>query len=248
MNGKEQEALAARLGVRVIRHDVVDSTMSCALADPGLAPALHLAVRQTAGRGRHGRPWESPAGNLHATIRWIEDAAPFPPGLLGAVQLEWARAIEGLGGPAVRCKWPNDGWLDGAKWSGLLAVRPAQRSGEIHLGLGANLVASPAAVAEPATHLERHWLGWPGEAVVAEALLRAALGVLADGPAGIPPRLARWARYDALSPGEPLVVDLAGRRRIGSYGGVDEDGRLRLATDAGEERITSGEVSRVRPL
>lgn len=247
MTGRERGGLADRLGIRVVEHGVVDSTMARALADAGPAPALHLAVRQTAGRGRHGRRWESPAGNLHATLRWPEPGAPFPPAVLAAVQVEWARAIERLGGPAVRCKWPNDGWLEGAKWAGLLAVRPADRPGEIHLGLGANLAASPAEVPEPTTHLARHWSGWPGALVVTEALLRAALSVLADGPAGVAARLGSWPRYDALALGEDLVVELSRGARRGRYRGLDGEGRLRLETADGEERLESGEARRVRP-
>jgi len=243
----EPGALADRLGIRVVEHDVVESTMARALADPGPAPALHLAVRQTAGRGRHGRHWESPAGNLHATLRWPEGGAPFPPAVLAAIQIEWARAIERMGGPAVRCKWPNDGWLEGAKWAGVLAVRPARRPGEIHLGLGANLSASPADLPEPTTHLALHWPGWPGAPVVAEALLGAALSVLAAGPAGVAEQLAAWPGYDALDPGEDLVVELTGGARRGIYRGVDGEGRLRLQTAGGEERVESGEARRVRP-
>lgn len=241
-------ALGRRLGVRVVAHGVVDSTMARALADPGPAPAVHLAVRQTAGRGRRGRRWQSPAGNLHATIRWPEPDGPVPPGILAAVQVEWVRTIERLGGPAARCKWPNDGWLEGAKWAGLLAARPAARPGEIHLGLGANLSASPQGVSDPVTHLARHWPEWPGREAVTEALLGAALAVLADGSAGVEARLADWSGHDALTPGEIVVVELAKGPRRGSYRGVDREGRLRLETQAGEERLASGEVRRLRPV
>lgn len=247
MTRREPGGLADRLGIRVVEHELVDSTMARALADAGPAPALHLAVRQTAGRGRHGRRWESPAGNLHATLRWPEPGLPFPPAVLAAVQVEWAQAIERMEGPAVRCKWPNDGWLEGAKWAGLLAVRPAARPGEIHLGLGANLSASPVEVPEPTTHLARHWPEWPGAPAVAEALLSAALAVLADGPAGVVARLASWPRYDALAQGEDLAVELPGGTRRGRYRGLDGAGRLRLETADGEERLESGEARRVRP-
>ncbi|MGH7566620.1 MAG: biotin--[acetyl-CoA-carboxylase] ligase, partial [Gemmatimonadota bacterium] len=235
------EGLEERLGVRVVGHGRIDSTMAAALRDPGPAPCVHLAESQTAGRGRHGRSWESPAGNLYATIRWPERGRPFPPGLLAAVQVAWVQAIRAGGGPDVRCKWPNDGWLGGAKWAGLIALRPAERPGEIHLGLGANLVAAPSEVAGPAATDLRSgwpgWPGWPGSAAVAESLLSAALEVLRDGPEGVAPRLSDWARYDALVPGEPLVVECAGHHRTGTYRGVDREGRLRLEEDSGEARL-----------
>jgi BirA family biotin operon repressor/biotin-[acetyl-CoA-carboxylase] ligase len=240
--------LAERLGVRVVEHGAIASTMDAALADPGPAPVAHLAASQSAGRGRFGREWRSPRGNLHATIRWAEPEEPFPPGLLGAVQVEWARVIGEAGGPPVGCKWPNDGWLDGAKWSGLLATRPARRPGEIHLGLGANIVTAPAVEGVTVTCLRTRWREWPGEAEVKALLLGAALRVLRDGPVGIAPRLAEWSLHDALSPGERLVVEGPDGPIEGEYLGIDPEGRLRLDALAGEVRVSSGDARRVRPL
>jgi BirA family biotin operon repressor/biotin-[acetyl-CoA-carboxylase] ligase len=238
-----------RLGVRVVSHGTIPSTMAAALADPGPAPAVHLARAQSAGRGRHGRTWESPPGNLYATIRWTEDDTPFPPGLLAAVQLAWASAIREAGGPDVRCKWPNDGMLGNAKWSGLIAVRPAERAGELHLGLGANLLVAPPSVADPpAADLRSHWPEWPGKDAVAALLVSAALGVLRGGPVSIPARLAQWGRFDALTPGEAVLVDSAGERHSGRYRGVDPEGRLLIEAEGGETRFASGDVTRVRAL
>jgi BirA family biotin operon repressor/biotin-[acetyl-CoA-carboxylase] ligase len=239
--------LAERLGVRVVEHGPIESTMQAALADPGPAPVLHLAKSQSEGRGRFGREWRSPPGNLYATIRWPEPEDPFPGGLLGAVQVEWARAIPEAGGPPVRCKWPNDGWLDGGKWSGLLATRPAERPGEIHLGLGANLVAAPVIEGVSVACLRPRWREWPGVSEVAALLLGAALRVLREGPAGVGPRLADWSRHDALTTDERVVVEGPGGPIEGAYRGIDAEGRLRLATLAGEIHVSSGDVRRVRP-
>ena len=232
-----------------MRHDTIESTMAAAAADRGPAPAVHLARAQTAGRGRHGRGWESPPGNLYATIRWPEDEGPFPPALLAAVQLTWARAVREAGGPRARCKWPNDGMLGGAKWAGLIAIRPAERTGELHLGLGANLVAAPPSIADPpAADLRSRWPEWPGEEAVAGMLLAAAIEILREGPASVPGRLADWALWDALVPGETVAVESAGRRHEGVYRGVDAAGRLRVEEKDGETCFASGDVIRVRAL
>jgi BirA family biotin operon repressor/biotin-[acetyl-CoA-carboxylase] ligase len=241
------EDLERLLGVRVVLHGTIASTMAAALADRGPAPVVHLAHAQNAGRGRHGRTWESPPGNLYATIRWPEGERAFPPGLLAAVQLTWARAIRSAGGPDVRCKWPNDGMLGNAKWAGLIAVRPAERPGELHLGLGANLVAAPPSVTDPpATELRGSWLEWPGEEAVVALLVSAALAVLREEPESIPAHLADWVRFDALTPGEAVVVEAGGRSHIGRYRGVDADGRLVVDKEDGATRFASGEVTRVR--
>ena len=243
------EELERRLGARVVGHDTIESTMAAAAADPGPPPAVHLASAQTAGRGRHGRRWESPPGNLYATIRWLEGEGPFPPTLLAAVMLAWARAVREAGGPEARCKWPNDGMLGDAKWAGLIGIRPAERPGEIHLGLGANLVAAPPSVADPpAVDLRSRWPEWPGKEAVAGLLLVAAIEILRAGPSGIPARLAGWARFDALVPGEPVSVESAGRRHEGLYRGVDAEGLLRVEGKSGEIRFATGDASRVRAL
>jgi BirA family transcriptional regulator, biotin operon repressor / biotin---[acetyl-CoA-carboxylase] ligase len=242
------EGLEARLRLRVVEHGRIESTMVAALEDGGPAPALHLAESQSLGRGRLGRTWTSPPGNLYATIRWPEGESVFPPGILGAIQIEWARAIRAAGGPNTRCKWPNDGWLEGAKWAGTIAVRPAERPGEIHLGLGANLVTPPPGISDaPVTTLERHWSPWPGREEVSELLLAAAVEVMRDGADGVRARLAEWPRYDAIAHGERIDVEAGGRLRSGTYLGIDADGRLRLAEESGEARISSGEVARMRP-
>jgi BirA family biotin operon repressor/biotin-[acetyl-CoA-carboxylase] ligase len=241
------EALERRLGVRVVGHGSIESTMAAAAADPGPAPAVHLASAQTAGRGRHGRRWESPPGNLYATIRWPEDGGAFPPTLLGAVMLAWVRAVREAGGPEVRCKWPNDGMLGDAKWAGMIAIRQADRPGEIHLGLGANLVAAPPSAADPpAVDLRSRWPEWPGEEAVAGMLLVAAIEILRDGPPAVPARLVEWARFDAFVPGEPVSVEVAGRRHEGLYRGIDAEGLLCVEGQSGEARFATGDASRLR--
>lgn len=223
--------------------------MAAAADDPGPPPAVHLARSQTEGRGRHGRGWESPPGNLYATIRWPELEGPFPPALLAAVQLAWALGVREAGGPAALCKWPNDGLLAAGKWAGMVAIRPAARPEELHLGLGANLVAAPDSVVDPpAADLRSHWPEWPGEDAVAGMLLATAIEVLREGPAAVPARLAGWAGVDALAAGEPVSVAAGGRLRRGIYLGLDAEGRLRIEDEGGEIRFASGDVTRVRPL
>lgn len=240
------ETLERRLGVRVVGHGTIDSTMAAALADPGPAPAVHLARAQRAGRGRQGRTWESPPGNLYATIRWPEGGRPFPPGLLAAVQLAWAWAVRDAGGPEARCKWPNDGMLGDAKWAGVIAVRSGER-GELHLGLGANLVAAPPSVTDPpAADLKSHWPEWPGDEAVTVMLISAAVEILREGPASVPPRLASWARFDALVPGDAVAVESTAGRLEGLYRGIDAEGCLVVEGKSGVTRFRSGDVTRVR--
>jgi len=243
-------ALREAVGIRVETRSVVDSTMSEAAGDPGPRPVLHLAERQRAGRGRRGRSWSSPPGNLYATIVWPDEGGALSSTVLGAVQIAWAEAVARAGGPRCRVKWPNDGILSGRKWAGLMAERgPGPEGSEVRLGMGANLAVAPEienGSALPATCLADHWPGGPEPTEMARILLDAALTVLGEGARGVGARLARWSRHDALDRNARLVVRHGGGEVEGRYGGVDGDGRLRLETPDGARRLAAGEVVRLR--
>lgn len=235
--------LTRRLGVEVVAHAVVDSTMKEARRD-GRAPLVHLADEQRAGRGRRGRSWSSRPGNLHATIAWPDPDREVPTGILAAVQVEIALSVRAAGGPPVRCKWPNDGYVEEGKWCGLLAEHEPT-AGILGVGLGANLEHAPAGLGAAA--LRDHWTPWPGRTAVAEIVLAAALSTLREGGAGIRPRLTRWPELDLWSAGTAIRLEAAaGRVLVGSYAGVAEDGRLLLETPTGTVRIGAGEARRVR--
>lgn len=240
----EPELLGRRLGILVVTHGAVGSTMDEARAK-GPVPRLHVAREQRAGRGRHGRVWSSPPGNLYATFVWPDPEPPLGPGLLAAVQSEMADAIRGAGGPAVRCKWPNDGFIGDRKWSGLLAERDA-RQGILRLGVGANLVSVPDGMEDEATAIEPHWPAGPGPFETACLLLEAALAVLRDGEAGIRRGLARWPAVDLWAIGDRLRVGAPDGLLEGRYGGLAADGRLVLERAGGTTRIAAGDAVRLR--
>lgn len=99
---------------------------------------LIVADHQTAGRGRNGRKWISPARkSLLATIMAPKAAFPVPPGLLPICVATWAE--EGLlrtGLEGVELKWPNDLLVRGQKIGGILC----ETCGEaVLLGIGINI-------------------------------------------------------------------------------------------------------------
>lgn len=236
--------LARRLGVEVVAHGVVESTMEEARR-AGRAPVVHLANEQRAGRGRQGRGWTSPPGNLHATIAWPDPRHELPAAVLAAIQVEIAFSVRAAGGPSVRCKWPNDGYVESGKWCGLLAEHdPA--SGILGIGLGANLERAPEDPEIGAAALRDHWSPWPGRTAVAEVVLGAALVTLREGAAAVAPRLARWPELDLWPLGIAIRLEAAGRVLQGGYGGIAGDGRLLLETPDGTVRLAAGEARRVR--
>ena len=222
-----------------------------ALADGG-APhgTLVLAEEQTAGRGRGGRAWDSPAG-LGVWMTMVARPASLPaPGLLPIlVGLAAAEALDPFVRPAVtQVKWPNDLQLAGRKVAGILCEGSwdGARPGAVVVGIGLNVLHAPAdfpeEVRETATSL-RIVAGWsPPRAEVAGAVAAAVARALRDPP----PRLTgamldALRRRDALE-GRPVRVTGAAET-AGTAMGVSPAGALLVRTQEGRlQSITAGTV------
>jgi BirA family transcriptional regulator, biotin operon repressor / biotin---[acetyl-CoA-carboxylase] ligase len=246
---------SARAAVEMRIVADVDSTNSMLLREAATLPArvALLADRQTAGRGRRGRRWQSPPGaNLYLSLfarlrRPLRDMG----GLSIAAGIACATALRRHGVDAAALKWPNDLLADGAKLGGLLVEIAGERNGEAAavIGLGLNL-AMPA---DAAADIEQPWtdltrLGHSGDrafwaAAMLDALLAAVGRFERDGLGGF---LAQWAEVDAMA-GREVEVHAGEQRHVGTVLGLADDGALRLAAADGERRFHSAEVSlRVR--
>ncbi|PWS35272.1 biotin--[acetyl-CoA-carboxylase] ligase [Falsiroseomonas bella] len=206
-----------------------------------------LARRQTAGRGRDGRSWQSPEGNLYISLLLRPDApAAAAPrfALLGGVAL--AEALSGFMADraAIRLKWPNDLLLGGAKLAGMLCEGAAHdgRIEWIVLGLGANLAVAPQLPDRPTTCLGQHAPA-PDPEAAAVALIRAVdtwqRRISAEG---IRPLLDAWQQRGP-QPGARLTLRTGAGETTGLYRGLDADGALLLETDGRTRRFATGELS-----
>lgn len=139
--------LCSRLGVpRVELFESVGSTLDVAHAIAADAPSgtLVLADRQTAGRGRQGRRWESPpaAGIWLTLIERPRDIRALDV-LSLRCGLRAARALDALAGSTVQLKWPNDLYLRARKLAGIL-IETRWRGGApdwVAVGFGLNILA-----------------------------------------------------------------------------------------------------------
>lgn len=133
---------------RLSFHTVIDSTNAEAkrilLADE-TAPTLVVAEQQTAGRGRMGRSFYSPAQTgAYFSVAYV---TPKPPEsvvtVTGATAVAVMRAIRRLSGVQTKIKWVNDLYLDNKKVCGILAesIYGAWNDGLFRLiiGIGINL-------------------------------------------------------------------------------------------------------------
>jgi BirA family biotin operon repressor/biotin-[acetyl-CoA-carboxylase] ligase len=236
---------------RLVALDRVGSTNEEArrLAAQGAEDGtLVWAREQTAGRGRRGRAWTSPPGNLYLSLVLRPDCAPAEAAQLGFVAaLAIGETSGGFVPPLVELhhKWPNDVLLGGRKVSGILLESEADASGALQslvMGVGINVASAPEGTEFPATSLKEQGAGDVPVEPVLEAFCRHFLSWvdrwLADG---FPPVRAAWKRR-AWRLGEEIEARLPHETLRGRFDDLDESGALVLATAAGSRRITAGEV------
>lgn len=235
---------AAPPGFRVVALGDIDSTNAEALrrAAAGEAPPLAVWARsQAAGRGRHGRSWHSPPGNLYVSLL----LAPPAPGAGAAGEafragVSLAEAVRERAGVDARLKWPNDMVVGGRKVAGILAESPGgDGTGPVVVGAGVNLASHPEDAARPASSLAAE--GAPG--IAPASLLECYLARFARWRNEPRERvLGRW-RELAHGLGAPLRVRLGAEEVAGRFAGIDRDGALVLELPGGgRRRVAAGEA------
>jgi BirA family biotin operon repressor/biotin-[acetyl-CoA-carboxylase] ligase len=204
------------------------------LARSGASEGLWLrAERQTSGKGRQGRAWDSPAGNLYlSTLVRVRLGEPSPAtlALVAAVALEEAVSLFGV---HPMLKWPNDLLVGGAKLSGILLERVDDA---VIIGFGVNLAHHPVDLDRPATSIAAHAPA-PDPQVFAETLAEVFARWLSRWRDGIGPVRDRW-----LARAHPLDTALTARLADGTsmeglFGGLDGQGALILRLADGTTRV-----------
>lgn len=209
-------------------------------------------VRQLAGRGRRGRSWVSPAGNVYASFV-VRPGAPTHrlPELSFVAALAVAGAVDDIiaGKASVRCKWPNDVLVDGAKVCGILLETAPDGGGGlvVIVGIGINVVSKPSDTPYPAVALAEV-VPWARSDAVFDALRHALANRVElwerEGFAKV--RELWLERVDGV--GGPIVARLADGEVHGTFTGLDESGALLLTDAEGKlHRITAGDVFRPSP-
>jgi BirA family transcriptional regulator, biotin operon repressor / biotin---[acetyl-CoA-carboxylase] ligase len=238
-------------GYRLIAYDSIGSTNDEAkrLAREGMAEGTLLwAHEQTAGRGRRGRVWVSPPGNLYASLILRPDCPASRAAQLGFVA---ALAIGGaLGaicpGPGLSYKWPNDVLTNGRKVAGILLESEMigqNRPSFVVVGVGVNLTAAPQDTEFPATSiLEEGGDTVPPKVMLEEFVEHFRLWHMRWQLEGFAPVRAAWLAAAAISPGEPIRVRLEAASLHGCFLDIDAEGALLLETAGGRRHVSAGEV------
>jgi BirA family biotin operon repressor/biotin-[acetyl-CoA-carboxylase] ligase len=238
-------------GYRLVAREKVGSTNdeAKALARNGAgAGTLVWAREQTAGRGRHGRSWASPPGNLYVSVIVRPDCPPHEAAQLGfvagvAIADALAEIAPAMAKPA--CKWPNDILVGGRKIAGILLESEIDQDGRLRfliVGIGLNLASAPAEAAFAATSVADEGVPVPAPQAALASLARHFERWFARwrGEGFAPVREAWRARAFAL--GEEIRVRLETETLRGRFADLDQHGALLLEIGGERRRIFAGDV------
>jgi BirA family transcriptional regulator, biotin operon repressor / biotin---[acetyl-CoA-carboxylase] ligase len=244
----------------IIHLPETDSTnaevMRRALAGDAL-PLWVRADRQTRGRGRSGRPWQSQfSGNLYASLGLALTCRPDVAAQLslvaGVAVIDAMRSVRS-GDPNsheivrdLQLKWPNDILIGGAKTGGIL-IESTSLKGVLTavVGIGVNLVAAPEDTGRSVTSLHLHKIQ-TNPHVMLNAVRQCMdhwLAIWHEG-AGFASCRAAWLAR-GMPVGAELSVNAGAGPVSGRFQGLDEHGALLLQTSGGRQRFTFGDVTLV---
>lgn len=235
----------------------IDSTNSALLRETHLGdtPRVLLAERQTAGRGRRGRAWQSPlATNLYLSLaRTFEGGLARLGGLSLVAGIAVAEALQASGVSQVGLKWPNDLVVDAdaglLKLGGVLVEGGGESAGPVRavigIGLNVRMPANAAAtIDQPWTDLARLVESPPARNVLAASVLAHLIPALdAFDADGLAPFMTRWAALDRLR-GREVVLHRADGDAQAHALGLAHDGALQVRMSDGSLcNVHAGEVS-----
>ncbi len=257
--------------IRTVKVEQLESTQvlarRLALEDRASLPLVVVAARQSAGVGRLGRPWASPAGGLWFTLGVERPAA------LGILQAgagiacgEIIRSVLATLPGEQACslsqspplsrtsprhppliKWPNDLLIDGRKVGGVLIETIARPGGDtiVLCGVGLNTNVSPEDLPPDLVHgvaTLQEWLGRPvNNDELMQTLVERVLPLL-DGRADMAGVILSAGSHLHCRDAEATIT-LADERRVqGVIRGLTSEGALMLDTSSGAMEVHSGEV------
>ena len=241
------EAWPAGFGLHIL--DSVDSTLDEArrVANDLTGPLWIMAHRQTKGRGRRGRAWIDPVGNLASTLVLQAEADPVARALrsfVAAVSLHDALVSQTGRPDSFSLKWPNDVLLNGGKLAGILL----ESSGpHLAIGIGVNLVSAPVVKdLEPGAVRPVALSGELGLTISAQDMLHALAQAYATREHSFrtygfdPIRTAWLARAAKL--GEVITARTSNSETTGTFETVDGQGNLVLVTPKGRVAIPAADI------
>ncbi len=220
-------------------------------------PTLLIAERQTAGKGRMGRTWQSSPGDSLTFSFGISLSPSSWEGLSLAVGTSLAFSLSAdhceSGGGQIQLKWPNDLWWQARKLAGILiettspvaplsAANSRERFAVIGIGINIRSKTMDSSLATQPAWLQEIIPASSPQTAIERLFAPLLVDLLEFERAGFAAFSSRFAARDGMSGREITLSDgLQGRAQ-----GVDGSGALLVHTSQGVLRVASQEVS-VRP-
>lgn len=232
----------------------VDSTNAHAARIAGelSGPTWILALRQTAARGRRGRPWAMGHGNFAATLALRPQEPPARAALrsfVAALALHDAFVAATSDPAPFALKWPNDVLLNGGKVAGILleSSGAGRDLGHLAVGIGVNLAEAPAAeMVEPGATPPVSLLRETGRLIAPEAFLDHLAAAYARREAsfrsfGFAPIREAWLARAARI-GSRITARTGSASYAGTFETLDGTGALVLRTEEGRRAIPAADI------
>lgn len=212
-----------------------------------ITPAVCLAETQTAGRGRRGDPWQSPAaGNLYLSLFWPHCAEKPRHGLSIAVGISLINTLKEAGINQLQLKWPNDVLFNRQKLAGILVESRFNTKQYTVVGIGLNFKLPPSTqtlIQQPSTSLEmlcdtvpcRNWLAGKIIQNMIETIKLFEHRGLSDF-------LPLWPHYDALHDQAITLID-GDSRTTAIACGINDQGELRYMRDNQIHLLSNSRIS-----
>lgn len=212
---------------KVVHFATVDSTMRAA-ADLAIGDVV-IADEQTAGQGRQGHSWHSPAGTgLYCSM--VLKPGPLLTLALGIATVD---AIEKVTGLHCDIRWPNDVMLDNRKVAGIL-VQLIDDKAIAGIGINLNHTSFPPELAAIATSLRLH----TGRDVSRDDLLAALVPAVDTLTEETPETILRlFTRASSYASGRRVIVDLPDGVVEGTTAGLNPQGFLIVRRDDGTDTL-----------
>ena len=239
-------------GYEILEFDELDSTM-LTLKDLALSgcniKTVVRAKKQNKGRGRNGREWSSPKGNLYFSL--LREAEKnfnnniFAPVFIVALSIAHSIIYISQNKIIPKIKWPNDILINKSKIAGILIehVNMENTKDLLNIGIGINIISNPKNTIYPATNLKKENIN-----VTPTVLLNIFLNQY--------DKINKIYKVDGIEKifdmwndlghkiGEPVSVKVRDKKITGTFNGLSKEGGLLIINEAGiQELILAGDVS-----
>lgn len=211
------------------------------------SPAVCLSENQTAGRGRRGDLWHSPAtGNLYLSIFWPFPANMTKTGLSIAIGISLINTLESLGINGLQLKWPNDVLHKKHKLAGILVESRFGKKRNTVIGIGLNFklpTATQALIQQPTTSLQQLCTHAPCRNQLAGKIIQNMIETLQHFQRhGLTSFITKWPQYDALH-NKMITLSSDTEQFTALAQGINEQGELRYLREDKIYTLSNSHVS-----